>query len=139
MRTVFTFVGAFLLSMLVAGTIAVQIAISTDAHEEFIVAFFALELLGFITIAVFAIVYARASKVQNFTKAALIMFAAVFALSVALCVFSFSLHRSAAEVLNDAKIFVPAVLVAGLVILIQKWLIARRWRRMHPVASAAVV
>ena len=138
MRTVFTFIGAFLLSMLVAGMIAVQIAISTGAREEFILVFMALELFGLVTIIVFALVYGRASKAQAFTKAATVLFAIVVALSVAACVASFVSHRSATEVLNDAKIFVPVAIVSGLVILIQKWLIARRWRRTHPVADPAV-
>jgi hypothetical protein len=67
------------------------------------------------------------------------MFAAVAALSVALCAYSFSIHRSGVEARKDEKIFAPVVLVSGLVILIQKWLIARRWRRTHPFASAALV
>jgi hypothetical protein len=138
MRTVFTFFGAFLLSILIAGMLAVQIAISTGAREEFILVFMALELFGLMTIVVFALVYGRASRADSFTKAALVMFAVVVALSVAACVASFASHRSGTESLNDAKIFVPVVIVSGLVIAIQKWLIARRWLRTHPVADPAV-
>jgi hypothetical protein len=64
---------------------------------------------------------------------------AVLALSVVRCALSFFSHRSGAEALKDAKVFVPVVIVSGLVILIRKWMIARRWRTMHPVAGAAVV
>src|SRR5471032_3374344 len=99
MRTVLTFIGAFLLSMFVAGTIAVQIAISTGAREEFIVVFMALELFGLATIIVFALVYWRAVRAHAFTKASLSMFAIVCALSVAACMASFASHRSGAEVL----------------------------------------
>ncbi len=138
-RTVFSFIGAFLLSMLVAGTIAVQIAISTGAREEFIAVFMALELFGLATIIVFALVYWRAIRVHAFMKATLTMLAIVSALSVAACMASFASHRSGAEALNDLKIFVPVVIVSGLVIVIQQWLIARRWRKMHPVANPAAV
>ena len=136
-RTVFSFIGAFLLSMLVAGTIAVQIAISTGAREEFIIVFMALELFGLATIIVFALVYGRATRPETLTKASLTMFAIVRALSVAACLASFASHRSGAEALNDLKIFVSVVIVAGLVILIQQWLITRRWRKAHPLASPA--
>ena len=64
MGSVLTFVGTFLRSMLVAGTIAVQIAISTAAREEFIIVFMALELFGLATIIVFALVYGRAITAQ---------------------------------------------------------------------------
>ena len=139
MGSVLTFVGTFLRSMLVAGTIAVQIAISTAAREEFIIVFMALELFGLATIIVFALVYGRAITAQAFTKAALTMFAIVCVLSVAACMASFASHRSGAEALNDLKIFVPVVIVSGLVILIQQWLIVRRWRKMHPVVSPAAI
>ncbi len=138
MRTVFTFIGAFLLSMLVAGTIAVQIAISTGAKEEFIVVFIALELFGPVTTLVLAVVYARAAETRTFTKVANAMIVAVAVVSLGTSAISFAVHRSAAEALNDAKITLPTLIVSALVILIQKWLVARRWRRTHPVESAGV-
>src|SRR6185369_11561570 len=71
MRTVLTFIGAYLLTLLVALFIAIQLADFFQSREEFIAVLMAQILFSLIAIATFAVVYRIAGSVRALDLAAI--------------------------------------------------------------------
>ncbi|QKD03912.1 hypothetical protein [Mesorhizobium loti] len=133
MRTFFTSLFAFIISGFVGGLIAQQLAVITDAQEEYIIVFMFSVLVTFVVTFVFFVAQLMngpVAAVARTGKWTLIVFVVLLVLFVALILYSDS---SAAVVRKDMPM-VAGLGLPGLVTIIVHWLFVR-WRVKRGVAD----
>ncbi|HEY0236047.1 MAG TPA: hypothetical protein VGC86_13480 [Afipia sp.] len=126
MRTFGSFTFALLLSLLLSQTVAQQLAVYFRAREEFIAVMAILIILAFVSIAIFAIVFAVSGKPVSLDRAA-------FAIAgiATLCVLAMLLFGAAtsgwtlpgaADMQACTELLVPAWIVVA----VQWWIVRHR-------------
>ena len=126
MRKFFTSLFAFIISGFVGGLVAQQLAVITDAQEEYIIVFMFSVLVTFVVTFVFFVAQLMndpVAAVARTGKWTLIVFLVLLVLFVALILYSDS---SAAVVRKDMPM-VAGLGLPGLVTIIVLWLFVR-WR-----------
>ena len=133
MRKFFTSLFAFIISGFVGGLVAQQLAVITDAQEEYIIVFMFSVLVTFVVTFVFFVAQLMndpVAAVARTGKWTLIVFVVLLALFVALILYSDS---STAVVRKDMPM-VAGLGLPGLVTIIIHWLFVR-WRVKRGVAD----
>ncbi|WP_027061638.1 hypothetical protein [Mesorhizobium loti] len=133
MRKFFTSLFAFIISGFVGGLVAQQLAVITDAQEEYIIVFMFSVLVTFVVTFVFFVAQLMndpVAAVARTGKWTLIVFVVLLALFVALILYSDS---SAAVVRKDMPM-VAGLGLPGLVTIIVHWLFVR-WRVKRGVTT----
>ena len=133
MRKFFTSLFAFIISGFVGGLIAQQLAVITDAQEEYIIVFMFSVLVTFVVTFVFFVAQLMndpVAAVARTGKWTLIVFVVLLALFVVLILYSDS---STAVVRKDMPM-VAGLGLPGLVTIIIHWLFVR-WRVKRGVAD----
>jgi hypothetical protein len=127
MRSFGAVVLAILLSGLIAGVVQLQLAISFNAHEEFIAAMMLLMLFVLVCAVAFCVALFTAKRVSGVNRTA-IGLAVLLALAfVALEALSLSTGSASTTLGQDAAILAEIFIPCAIVILIQWWLVRRRW------------
>ena len=133
MRKFFTSLFAFIISGFVGGLVAQQLAVITDAQEEYIIVFMFSVLVMFVVTLVFFVAQLMndpVAAVARTGKWTLIVFVVLLALFVVLILYSDS---STAVVRKDMPM-VAGLGLPGLVTIIIHWLFVR-WRVKRGVAD----
>lgn len=133
MRKFFTSLFAFIISGFAGGLVAQQLAVITDAQEEYIIVFMFSVLVTFVVTFVFFVAQLMndpVAAVARTGKWTLIVFVVLLALFVALILYSDS---SAAVVRKDMPM-VAGLGLPGLVIIILHWLFVR-WRVKRDISD----
>ena len=133
MRKFFTSLFAFIISGFVGGLVAQQLAVITDAQEEYIIVFMFSVLVTFVVTFVFFVAQLMndpVAAVARTGKWTLIVFVVLLALFVVLILYSDS---STAVVRKDMPM-VAGLGLPGLVTIIIHWLFVR-WRVKRGVAD----
>ena len=126
MRTFWSFVWAFFLSLMVSQIVAQQLAVYFKAREEFIAVMALLIIFTFVSIAIFAVVFVASKSPAALGKTAFVL--AGFAIASVAAVVLFDIATSgwkqfdANELQLCAEILFPAVIV----VVIQWWRVRRR-------------
>lgn len=137
MRKFFTSLFAFIISGFAGGLVAQQLAVITDAQEEYIIVFMFSVLVTFVVTFVFFVAQLMndpVAAVAQTGKWTLIVFVVLLALFVALILYSDS---SAAVVRKDMPM-VAGLGLPGLVIIILHWLFVR-WRVKRGISDIKAV
>lgn len=128
MRTFFTFLLALVLSVLIAHLIVIPLAIKFKTREESAGVMVALEIFAVISITALWIVFVRSAYARAIDWAAAVVVAVVIVLIAGLV--SASVFVSGMEVMFDElEIAVQFVAPALLIVLVQWWMVRRRWLR----------
>ena len=133
MRALGASIIAFILSGLVGGIAAVQIAVMSRAQEEFIVVFFAVMVGALLTTVVFLIAQLFGDPFQNIDRAGWglsILFALCLA---ALLIWSISSANNSREAARDMPLIAGIIAPAFLIVATQ-WLFLR-WRLRSRVSE----
>jgi hypothetical protein len=136
--TVFTFLGALLLSFLVAMVAAHQLAMEFRASEEFILVLLAIPAFVPIALAAFAIAYPFTSGVSTLNIVAIALAVIVIALvalpgmAEKLAVRATASHTARVE---NTYIVLELVIPALLAVLVQWGMVRRRWLRVRGAES----
>lgn len=135
MRTILTFLGAYVVSLVVAFYIGIQLADFFEAQEEFIVVMMVEFLLSLIAIATFSVVYRFAGSVRALGLAAIgLVVAAVFLEelpALVAVIASRSTNPYLVGTQQDLAIAAELLIPAFVIILIQWRLLRRRWLVAH--------
>lgn len=135
MRTVLIFCGTYLLSLLVALFIAIQLADFFRSQEEFIAVLVAQMLFSLIAMATFALVYRFAAGVRALGLAALCLaLAAVFLEELPALLEVFKTRSTNPYRLGSAQdaAIAAELLIPAFVLLLMQWrLLRRRWLVAH--------
>ena len=135
MRTVLNFIGVYLLTLLIALFIAIQLADFFGSQEEFIAVLMAQVLFSLIAIVTFALVYRFAGSVRALGLAAIGLAAAALLLEELPALVEAIATRSTNPYLlgsaQDAAITAELLIPAFILVLMQWRLLRRRWLVAH--------
>jgi hypothetical protein len=129
--TVMVFILACVGSWLVATMVGLLVATSMGAGEEFIAVLFLIEGIAIVCLVGFIIAYAAASTARAIDYGAALLAALAVLIATASLIVPMSFTR--ADLAIVAQSLVPAIAC----ILVQWWLIRRRWRKIHSSANPA--
>lgn len=131
MRSLATLLLAYVLSVLIAGVVQNQFAVAFKATEEFIVVVLIFVVMSVVSIVAFAIALlaGRAAKGIDWTAAGLV---AVLMLGIAgLVAFGASGGGPLVVTRQDLQIIAEIVVPTILMIVIQWWMVRRRWMKAN--------
>jgi hypothetical protein len=129
--TVLIFMLACVASWIAAIAVGLMIATGTGAGEEFIAVLFLIEGIAIICLIGFIIAYAAVSTARAIDYAALVLAGLSVLAAAASLVGQGSLKR------GDLAIVAQSLIPALVCILVQWWMIRRRWRKVHASANPA--
>lgn len=133
MRILFTTILAFILSIMIGGMAAVQIAEITKAQEEFILAFMSLILVAVVATIAFAVAQARADPSTSIITTGRWSMALLAASAVGLIMWSVFGANSLQESRRDIPLLLGLIAPAFLAIATQ-WLFVR-WRNRAVISK----
>lgn len=126
MRTFWSFVWAFFLSLMVSQIVAQQMAVYFKAQEEFIAVIMLLIIFTVVSLAIFAIVFVVGKSPAALDKTAFILAGIAIASVAAIALFDFATNGwkqlDIKELQLCAEIMTPAVIVVAA----QWWVVRRR-------------
>jgi hypothetical protein len=134
MRTVLVFLGVYLLSGFVAFLVGIQLAISFMLREEFIAILLVLELYSVVAIVAFAVVYGVVRDDRWFAYTALTLAILAIVLTLLPSLVDIARRGAALSGNQDAALLACLILPVMAMLLIQWFLLRRRWLKRRAAA-----